>query len=118
MMGSPDLGVDCVRDDPAYDFKHRNILDSDDNLYSLTEHSCNYYEIDEFNSEFTARSFSSFSYNIRSLPNKWNNFRDLIHNLNNNDSKFSVVALQEIWNVPPGVSFDLPGYRPFSFKNR
>ena len=42
------------------------------------------------------RKFSTFSLNVRSLPNKWCDFRDIVSNLNGNNFKFSVVAIQEV----------------------
>ena len=38
--------------------------------------------------------------------------------VNKNNFKLSVVAVQEVWNVPPGTSFDLPGYKPLFYKIR
>ena len=108
-----DLGVDCVRSNPNYDLKnHIDSAESNDNIYRNVEHSCKYYEMGEFLNEFSyePRKFSTLSLNVRSLPGNWTDFRDLVVGVNNNNHKFSVVAIQEVWNVPPGALFDLPGY--------
>ena len=123
MIEAENLGVDCVRTDPNYDLKNCYMgtdSDSDDGLYGSVAHSCNYYEIEEFLHRFShePRKFSTLSFNIRSLPGNWIDFRDLVIDVNKNNFKLSVVALQEVWNVPPGASFDLPGYKPFFFKIR
>ena len=86
----------------------------------ITVHECSYYETDEFREEFVQNmcKFSSLSLNIRSLPGKWSEFRDYISDLNGNDFKFSVIAIQEVWNVPKGVCFELDGYKPLEFRIR
>ena len=116
-----DLGIDCIRSSTLFDFKSKfNDTEYNDNIYSNTDHNCSYYEVNEFKKEFVQGSckFSSFSLNIRSLPGKWSEFRDYIINLNSNNFKFSVIALQEIWNVPRGVCYNLDGYKPLEYKIR
>ena len=43
---------------------------------------------------------------------------DLITGVNKGNFKFAVVAIQEVWNVPPNASYNLPGYKPFYYKIR
>ena len=116
-----DLGVDCVQSNPAYDFKtYLDNSGANGTVYDNVDHSCTYYEPEDFHHEFCHgdRKFSTFSLNVRSLPNKWCDFRDIVSNLNGNNFKFSIVAIQEVWNVPLGMTYDLPGYKPFCYKIR
>ena len=121
MNQADDFGVDCVLSDPNYDLK--NCLDSAqsvDGVYNNVEHSCKYYDMEEFIHEFShePRKFSTFSFNIRSLPGNWIELQDLITGVNKGTFKFAVVAVQEVWNVPPNASYNLPGYKPFYYKIR
>ena len=114
-----DIGVDCIRSNGLYDFKNKfDDLGNGDGIYSNTDHNCSYYEVDDFHRDFgqVSNKFSTFSLNIRSLPGKWSEFRDMINNLNHINFKFSVIALQEVWNVPRGVFYDLVGYKPFEYR--
>ena len=88
MNGVNDLGVDCVRSSPNYNFK--NCFDDaefNDNIYNNVEHSCEYYEVGEFLSVFShnIRKFATFSLNIRSLLGNWIDFRDLMTSVNKNE---------------------------------
>ena len=47
-----------------------------------------------------------------------NEFKDLIFSLNKNKFKFTVIALQEVWSVPNGSTYNLDGYKPFHFTIR
>ena len=115
------MGIDRVQSNPIYNLKARlDNSETNDGIYDNVEHSCIYYDPEDFRKEFCQdnRSFSTLSFNIRSLPNKWQEFQNTISSLNKNDFKFSVIALQEVWNVPPGVAYELPGYKPFHYKIR
>ena len=50
--------------------------------------------------------------------NKWTEFAEQVNVLNSNKFKFSIICIQEVWNVPCGVKYDLPGYKPFHFTIR
>ena len=64
-------------------------------------------------------SISYYSHNIRSLPGHWNDHNELLSTLYKDTSfKFTCIALQEIWNIPSGVSYDLPGYHKLAYKIR
>ena len=62
VMAMGDLGVDCVRDDPTFNFKNK-FYDSENSntLYSKDSHSCRYYELEQFNTTFSNRKFSTLS---------------------------------------------------------
>lgn len=100
-----------------------NLFDANDvesNMYTNIKHSCNYYEPDHFKEKYShiKNQLSFLSLNIRSLPNKFSELTELMQELNSNMFKFSIIALQEIWNVPTGFSFSLPGYKPMMFSIR
>ena len=42
----------------------------------------------------------------------------MINQLNCNNFKFTVIGVQEVWNVPSGVNYKLPGYKPFHYTIR
>ena len=116
-----DIGLDRVGSSNEYDFKKQfNDPDGCGDLYKDTYHVCSYYEPDQFHREFSQErdKFSTISLNIRSLPGKWNEFKDFINLINNDNLKFSVIALQEIWNVPMGINYNLDGYNNFEYRIR
>ena len=79
-----DLGVECMESNPVYDFKtYLDNSDENDIIYDNVDHSCTYYEPEAFHHEFCHgdRKFSTISLNVRSLPNKWFDFHDIISNL-------------------------------------
>ena len=119
---SPNTGLG-TGEDLTKNFK--NIIvdnDDDDSIspYNAIGHTCNYFEQEEFTKKTESLNFkfSTFSNNIRSLPGKFSEFSELINSLNTKNFKFSVIALQEIWNVPPNSDFSIPGYNKFEFKTR
>ena len=122
-MDTNNIGIDCVQTDPKYNFKNV-VLDNtdinDSTLYHNIGHICKYYEQDEFQDRFhsISKQISFFSQNIRSLPGKWVEFEQFCREVNKEKFRFTVIALQEIWNVPKGTNFDLPGYKPFHFSIR
>lgn len=121
LMVMDSIGVNCVRSNADFNFKNKfEDPDANDGLYKDKNHVCSYYEINDFQTEFSHESckFSTLSYNIRSLPGKWNEFKNFIGSVNHNKFKFSVVAVQEVWNVPVGINYLLEGYKPFEYKIR
>ena len=51
---------------------------------------------------------------IQSLPGKWLEFNNFFV-ATFNTFKPSVITMQEIWNKPSHMDFDLTGYHPFNF---
>ena len=82
--------------------------------------NCNYVVIDTFISENIdyKDKFSIYSNNIRSLPNKWNDFIQIVEDFKNKKFKFSVYCFQEIWCIPPAFKPVLPGYKSMVYKTR
>ena len=47
-----------------------------------------------------------------------NEFQEFISELNYQDFNFSVVSIQETWDIPIHLNTDIPGYKPLIFKTR
>lgn len=97
-----------------YSFNAKSIFEDDDNdnIYSGLQHSCAYYETEQFQGKVKdlSNQISIFSMNIRSLPNKIHEFKDYLSELNHGQFKFNVIGLQEVWTVPLNTNLSLPGY--------
>ena len=109
--------------DPSCDFKNLILNDTEENdstPYHNVGHNCNYFEQDEFATKIKENidNFSIFSQNIRSLTGKWTDFVEQVGALNYGKFKYSVICLQEIWNKPNGILYNLPGYKHFHFSIR
>ena len=80
-------------------------------------HQCPYMCSDDFYKTVTNGKLSMVSINIRSLSGKIN---ELANFLNNPycDKLVDCMALQEIWNVPPGVEYHIDGFHPLLYRTR
>ena len=57
--------------------------------------------------------------NVRSLGSKFNDLTSFINDCNiNGISQLSVLAIQEVWNVPSKGYFNIEGYSPLIHKTR
>ena len=120
------IGLDRVQTDSNYNFKHifNDYSNDNDNnsptIYVNIGHCCDYVEIDNFSERVSNinKQISFFSFNIRSLPGKWTEFKNTLNSLHTDKFKFTVISLTEIWNVPPAFNFNLPGYSPLHFSIR
>ena len=96
--------------------------EQDNNLFNFQSqgHLCKYYEIKDFQNKIKAseQCFSTLSLNVRSLKGKWSEFNELISELNFDTFKFSVIGIQEVWNLPPSFSTKIKGYKPVIYKSR
>ena len=63
-------------------------------------------------------TFSIFSLNIRSLPQKLDTFKMLIHDINQGNFKFNVIGLQEIWSLSESYDYSFAGYSKIEFNLR
>ena len=63
-------------------------------------------------------NFSVFSHNVRSLSNKWDDFKQILNDFLTGNFKFSAICLQEIWSLNPVFKFALEGYSPLYSKLR
>ena len=89
----------------------------DDDFSILNDHDCPYLTNDQFSDSLKSDLFTVVSINIRSLPGKINELSNFLHNSNNNIVP-TCVAIQEVWNVPAGVQFNIEGYHPFIYNIR
>ena len=111
------LDLDSVRSSDLYNLKSK-IKDDDfeednsnnDSIYSGIGHDCSYLEPGEFKNKLASRAskkgFSYYSHNVHSLCGSWQDLNELLINLQPETFKFSCIALQEIWNVPPSVALE------------
>ena len=61
--------------------------------------------------------FSLLSVNVRSISGKINELANFLGG-NEGGNFIDCVAIQEIWNVPPGVQYTVDGYHPLFYKIR
>ena len=120
-MNSDNISLGDIQQD--FSFNAKSIFtdeDNGDNIFSGLKHSCAYYDTEQFQDKVRAitNQFSIFSMNIRSLPNKFNEFKNYLSDLNNENFKFSVIGLQEIWSIPLNSNFSIPGYSKIEYKVR
>ena len=119
----PDLGTDRIRADLGnFDLKYKlTAQDEESSPFVNAGHNCSYFTPGEFQAKYakSTKHFSTLSLNVRSLPGKWDEFKDLMTALQTKDSfKFSVIGIQEVWNVPRDTNFDLDGYSKFEYRVR
>ena len=103
-----------VRSNPIKDLIHDHVADSGQGYL------CKYYEVEDFLKKVENYSdfFSSLSLNIRSFSGKLNEFKDFIDEISFKDFSFSVIGLQELWNIPEYLNTDISGYHPLTCKLR
>ena len=58
------------------------------------------------------------SFNIQSLPSKFNEFQELIQNFQINKCEPDIICLQEIWQIVHLSAFSLDDYNPIEYKLR
>ncbi len=119
-------GVDKITQDPRYDFISRFIdNEQEDELfhdfnkspYSEVKVGSNYVDVNNLKSNSNS-SISIMSLNIQSLPAKFNEFKDLIYQLDSLKKAPEIICLQETWLVSDPDLYDLDGYQPLIFSNR
>ena len=55
---------------------------------------------------------------IQSITSKFSELLQMINTMSTYITQPDVICLQEIWRFPDTVSFFLPGYHPFIYKQR
>ena len=94
-----DINLDQVKTNPKFDLRNN----FEDDMYSSITHSCKYYEPDELHEKLLSantNTLSYYSHNIRSLPGHFNDLcEQLVSLYEGTNFKFSIIALQEIWNM-------------------
>ena len=84
-------------------------------------HSCKYYDLLDFNEliKDQTENFSVLSLNIRSLSNKFQEFKEFITDLSTNSFNFSAISLQETWIKNDKNNFlNMNDYHPIISKSR
>jgi hypothetical protein len=121
------FSIDNLASDSTFNFLN-SILDTDGNdefydysssPYDNVNLECSY--IDEFNYANIASSkneINLLSLNIQSLPAKFNEFKSFITQLQISNKAPDVICLQELWQFPNDVNFNIPGYHPLIYKLR
>ena len=130
MDNDSDFSLNNLNTNPSFNFCN-SLLNSD--LYSLNSHDdniddspysnlqvqCNYLDENQFASKyFYSNKFSIMSFNIQSLPSKFNEFQELIQNFQINKCEPDIICLQEIWQIVNSSAFSLDDYNPIEYKLR
>jgi len=125
MVDSADvITMDSLLNNPDFDFmKQYNFRDddNDNNIdnpspYDNITNTCNYFDLPNFYSSFKNNKIF-LSFNIQSLPSKFNEFEELINILSSNNCSPDFICLQEIWQIHNSSSFSLKNYN-FEFLTR
>ena len=91
----------------------------DDSPYSNLQVQCNYFDESQFVSKyFNCNKFSIMSFNIQSLPSKFNEFQEFIQNFQINKCEPDLICLQEIWQLANSSALSLDDYNPIVYKLR
>jgi hypothetical protein len=96
-----------------------NLADSGDFSFLNNIRDCMYSdEISYVNLQKSKQNFSVLSFNIQSLPAKFNEFQEFINSLQVKNVHPKVICLQEIWKLANSDMYTLKGYHPLVFKTR
>ena len=108
MANSIQFSLAELSTNPKFDFINsikNNNTDSKDYLdtedidspYCPDKFTCNYYDEMQFLAKYrNLNKFSVMTFNIQSLPSKFSELKDFIHQLNKNNCKPDVICLQEV----------------------
>ena len=123
------LGTGDVDADPNFNFINK-ILNSERNNeddllflnhefspYAETNINCNYLDIDEI-SNIPNSNLSILSINIQSLPAKFLEISDLIHELSLLNNSPDIICLQETWQIFDTSLFQLQNYNLIEINSR
>jgi hypothetical protein len=116
-MNADSISLEQIQQNKNFNSKSF-FTEDENNPYNNLSHNCEYFDVNEFRNKvgFLSNQFSSLSFNIRSLPNKFEAFTHLLTDLNHSSFKFSVLGLQELWSVP--FTMSIPGYSKLEYKVR
>ncbi len=98
-----------------------NLADSGDFSFLNNIRDCMYSdEISYVNLQKSKQNFSVLSFNIQSVPAKFNEFQEFINSLRAKNVRVhpNVICLQEIWKLANSDMYTLKGYHPLVFKTR
>ena len=127
-MISDDLLLSSLNDDRKYsltanlsnDFSFTdNSLNLKDNPYDHIDLNCSYYDSVSFGEKYSNHKGSLIlNFNIRSLSANFGEFSDYIYELENLNTFFDLIAIQETWQVPYPELFTLTGFQKLVGKFR
>ena len=90
-----------------------------DSPYHNVQLQCKYLDETQYISQFSkTKDITFLSFNIQSLPAKFSEFNQFIHNLFINNCAPDVILLQETWRIIDPNYFNLEGYHPLIYKSR
>jgi hypothetical protein len=121
-----EFSIDAISADPKYDFLNSLFTNEEPNFYDYSESP---YDICNINSSYTTETdfiklknmknqLSVMSFNIQSISAKYDEFRNFIALLQSKCCEPDVICLQELWQFPSDINFNLPGYHPLVFELR
>ena len=129
-MDNSHLNLNDLSNNSSYDFIEQlmstnnpndnlNLPSDIDSPYDSSIFSCEYIDPTAFVDKFhNCNDISIMSFNIQSLPAKFNDFSDLISFFSNRKCSPDIICLQEIWQIHNITSFSLPGYSTLQCKMR
>ncbi len=130
-MASDNYFLHNLAADPNFDFINsiRHELDGidDDNQfnpfldspYDNSTFQCTYVDPFKFVIDYkNVKNISIMTLNVQSLNAKFNDLFELIATLTKNNCSPDVLCLQELWQFPSDVDFQLPGYSKLNYKLR
>ena len=91
----------------------KNLFDNDNDIY-ISNHYCEYVEINQISNLTKTDNFSSYSHNVRSLSGHFDDLVDLLDQAK--PHKFSVIALQEVWSI--NREYNIPTYHKLEYCTR
>ena len=109
------IGIDQIQGESEYNLMNSFIGD-EDSIFPPNLNSP-YVSSDDFYKKLSPNVFSLLSVNVRSISGKINELANFLGG-NEQGNLIDCVAIQEIWNVPPGVQYTVDGYHPLFYKIR
>ena len=122
------FNLDSLTNDARYDFTHllRNRTNDDfdnyfnpcvDSPYDSINFDCSYSSPIDYK-DVPVNDLTFMSFNVQSLNAKYDDLHELINLLWSNNSAPDVICLQELWQFPADVDFNITGYKKLEFKLR
>jgi exonuclease III len=121
-----EFSIDAISIDPKYDFLNSLFTNDEPNFHDYSESP---YDVCNITSSYTTETdfiklknvknqLSVMSFNIQSISAKYHEFRNFVSLLQSNCCEPDVICLQELWQFPADINFNLPGYHPLIFELR
>jgi len=125
-MGDNLYSIDSIINNPDFNlnsvFSNNRSEDDDDELtfeQFNNQFITNYCDTEQFLSNVdTTGGLIVMSLNVQSLASKFDSLCSFITELKGGNKEPDLICLQEVWNVPEFVNFDIPGFHSPLFKTR